>query len=342
MMNRYNTKTVGFMLCFSAYCMLISASTSTWIQPCKENQYKLCWGFKDGIRIGLIPDHIRGLVTVHTTYEGQDPDVVLNFFAIEPIPKGEQRRGFSELEESDLDNKRGKRIWSSNDDQALIPRDEKQAASGVIDMENGVETLTLFLFVEPFRNGAKVYLKIKFYADNPSEVEVTTFSQPGSTDLENCIVTATMGNYARLRKLYLQDGVICSLQIWPNYQEHAFANHEYLSKDRMITSKKGYPYLFAAPDEKNPQDVQYVEGTAEHWKYKGSPLTQYWFCKDPDHSLQGIVNGRFVYWASHHIIPGGISFENFEMKKQYHQGDRFVFGVSPLPPEKLISEIRVK
>ena len=315
-------------------------SSSLWIQPLAENQYKLCWGFKNGIRIGLTPGVIRGLVTIHTTYEGQNPDVVLNFIAIEPIPKGERERGFSELEKSDLDDKRGKRIWTSNDDKDLEPKDEKQAATGIISNENGIETLTVFLFVEPFNNQAKVYLQAKFYANNPQEVEITTYARHDSKELENCIVTATMGNYARLRNLYLKEGMVSSHQLWPDYTEHNFAPHQFFEKSKMITGKNGYPYFIASPDEKNPQDVSYVEGTARHWMYKGSPLTQYWYCKDADNTLQGIVNARVVYWASHHAIPGGISCENFEMKKQFKNGDRFVFGISPLTAEKFIDEIK--
>jgi hypothetical protein len=316
--------------------------SSHWIQPALENNYKLRWGFKDGIRIGLVPEVIRGLITIYTPYAGQKPDEVLNFFAIEPIPKGETGRGLSELEQSDLDKKRGKRIWTSNDNKALEPRSEKQPAPGIIRVENGEETLTVYFFVERFHNQANVYVKAKFYANNPYEVELTTYKQTDSRELENCIITATMGNYARLRNLYLKDEIKSSLKIWPDYTEHAFAPHEFIAHQQMITGKNTYPYLIAAPDEINPQQAEYAEGTAKHWKYNGNPVTQYWYCKDPDDSLQGLVNGRIVYWMSHHLIPGGIAFENFEMKKKFKDGDRFVFGVSPLTPEKFIETIKDK
>ena len=45
-----------------------------------------------------------------------------------------------------------------------------------------------------------------------------------------------------------------------------------------------------------------------------------------------------VYWASNSPIPGGISFENFELKTPYRQGDSFVFGITPLSPEEFIRE----
>ena len=148
-----------------------------------------------------------------------------------------------------------------------------------------------------------------------------------------------MGNYARLRNLYLKDEVVESLGLWPDYSEQHFTPHYIVPENKMITGKNGCPYFIAAPNEKDPQNVQYVEGTANHWKYKGKKLTQYWFCKDKDETLQGVVNGRFTYWASNHAIPGGISYENFEMKKRFHSGDRFVFGVTPLSAKEFIESI---
>jgi hypothetical protein len=313
---------------------------SLWIRPNVTNYFKPRWGFKDGIRIGLTPQVIRGLITVYTPYAGQKPDEVLNFFAVEPVPEGETNRGLSELEKSNLDNKRGKRIWTSNDDRAFEPKDENEAATGVVGKENGIETLTVYFFVETFHNRSKVYLKARFYANNPYEVELTSYKQKDSKELNYCIVTATMGNYARLRNLYLKDKMRSSKDIWPDYEEHDFAPHEMIDRKQMVTGKNDCPYFIAAPDEANPQVAEYETGTANHWKYIGKPATQYWYCKDADDSLQGLVNGRVVYWGSHHRIPGGITFENFEMKKRFRNGDRFVFGVSPLAPVDFMKTIR--
>jgi hypothetical protein len=317
----------------------LKESSVDWIQPCEENNYKLRWGFRNGMHIGLTPDVIRGLITIYTPYAGQPADRVINFIAIEPIPENETERGFSELEMSDLDHKRGKRIWSSDNEDNFEPKDGQQPAPGIIRKENGEETLTIFMIVEPFHNQARVYLKIKFYETKPHEVEITTCKRKDSKKIKHCIVTATMGNYARLRKLYLKDDVKTSSQIWPDYTEHAFTPHALVDKEQMITDKNGFPYFIAYPDEKNPSVAEYAEGTASHWKYEGKPATQYWYCKDPDNSLQGIVNGRIVYWASHDPIPGGVSFENFELKKDFRNGDRFVFGVTPFSPEEFVEII---
>ena len=34
-------------------------------------------------------------------------------------------------------------------------------------------------------------------------------------------------------------------------------------------------------------------------------------------------------------IPGGIAFENFELRERFYDGQRFVFGITPKTPEEL-------
>lgn len=309
---------------------------SIWIQPSEKNNYALVWGFRDGLQIRVLPDKIRGLISVHAPYIGQRSDRVTNFFAVEPTPKGAIERGYSELEWSKLDKKRGKRIWSANNNKAFEPTDEFVGASGVIQKQDGIETLSVYFFFESFDNGAKVYLKATFYANNPYEVEVETFKRDDSVELDNCIVTATMGNYARLRKLYLKERIKNSFDIWPDYKDIHFTNREKISSEQFLNGKDGNKYFIAAPNEKNLMDADYAKGTESNWYYYGLPVTQYWYSKDFDNSLTGIVSGRFTYWASDKPIPGGISFENFELNKQFRQGDRFVFGISTLTPERFI------
>lgn len=313
-----------------------SPAEPSWIQPAESNNYELLWGFREGIQIRILPKQIRGLISIHAPYTGQKPERVTNFIAVEPIPQGQEHRGLSELEWSKLDDKRGKRIWSSNDNTAFEPGDENRGATGVVGKENGIETLTVYFFYEPFDNGAKVYVKVKFYENNPYEFEISAFKREDSVELDNCILTATMGNYARLRNLYLRDGIKTSLETWPDYRDIHFTPHDVISSDRMLRGKNDYPYFIASPNETDPENAEYAEKTTNNWKYQGKPATQYWYCKDPDSSLQGLVNGRYAYWAGDRPIPGGISYENFEMKKRFKQGDRFVFGINLLKPEEFI------
>ena len=46
--------------------------------------------------------------------------------------------------------------------------------------------------------------------------------------------------------------------------------------------------------------------------------------------LQALVNARWSYWSSASEIPGGPSFENFEVVEPFRQGAAFRFSVDPL------------
>lgn len=311
-----------------------------WVLPAQNEPAKPIWGHTTGMRVGLAPmPGPRGLLRIYTPYLGLEEGRMINFIAVEPIPFGTSQRGFSELEMSDLDNRRGKKFWSANDSLSFVPGSEEYPAQGVITEEKGVKVLTVFIFVEPFRNGAKVYLRLKFYADRPYEVEITTFARNDSQKLANCIVTATMGNLARLRTTYLANYTKSAAELWPDYSADAFAPHASFSVKDMIQDKNKYYYFIAAPNEKNPQGVEYSSDTNAHWKYEGKVATQYWYCKRPDPLLVGLVSGRFVYWASKSPIPGGIAIENFEMKEPFRNGAKFVFGVTPVDPEIFIKNL---
>lgn len=311
-----------------------------WVLPAQGKPAQAVWGHAHGMRVGLAPmPGPRGLLRIYTPYLGLEDGRMINFIAVEPIPSGMDKRGFSELEMSELDNRRGKRFWSSNDSLSFLPGKEEFPASGLITMENGVEALSVFVFVEPFTNGAKVYLRLKFYSDRPYEVEISTYAREDSEILANCIITATMGNLARLRTLYLADTKKSAAEIWPDYSGDAFAPHASFPLKGMIRDNNGNYYFISAPDEKDPQNIEYFPGTNNHWKYEGKYATQYWYSKKPDPLLLGLVNGRVVYWASKSPIPGGIAFENFEMKEPFRNGARFVFGVAPKAPELFIDAL---
>lgn len=313
-----------------------------WVQPVQGQPAQPVWGHANGISIGLSPlPGPRGLLRIYTPYLNQPPGRIMNFIAMEPIVKGSQRRGLSELEMSSLDNRRGKRFWSGNDSSDAAPRPEDMPARGIVEKINGKEVLTIYVFSEPFESEAKVYVRIRFYADSPYEIEMTTYKMNDSKALDNFIVTATMGNFARLRTLFLKSGKKTSSQLWPAYSAAAFTPHVPIPGDDFIQAKNGAFYFIAAPGEQNPTKAEYASGTAEHWKYIGNTATQYW--KYPESKdVEGLVNGRYTYWASQSPIPGGISFENFELKTPFKQGSTFTFGISPLNPEQFLKELEKK
>lgn len=312
-----------------------------WIQPAQGKPAQPVWGLDKGMRVGIAPmGGPRGLLRIYTPYLGQPEGKMINFIAFEPISVGENHRGLSELEISELDGVRGKRFWSSNDSLQTNPLSEELPARGVIKKINGVEMLTVFIFSEPFNNGAKVYIRLRFFENRPYEIELSTYVCRDSKELKNFILTATMGNYARLRTLYLKNETKSSSDLWSDYKETDFATHVAFPLRKMIRDKNGRAYFIAAPNEKNPWGVTYSSDTNSHWKYEGLIATQYWYSKKPDSSLEGLVNGRFAYWASKSPIPGGIAFENFELKEKFRNGATFVFGVYPGSPEDIINRIK--
>jgi hypothetical protein len=90
---------------------------------------------------------------------------LINFIAIERIVDG--RRGFSELERSQLDGVAGKRIWahssSGGSETNLVPGQIWRKA-------DGQEELAVDLRVERFENGAHVQLVVLQRSNRPGEI----------------------------------------------------------------------------------------------------------------------------------------------------------------------------
>ena len=294
------------------------------------------WGHAEGLRVALWPaPGPRGLVRVYAPYLGNPQDHVINFIAVEPVVAG--RRGFSELEVSGLDRTRGKRLWSADEASGAAPGQTPSPARGRIEREGDVETLTVFVFVEPFENGARPYLRLTFRSDRPEEVGLAAYAQPESARMDACILTATMGNYARLRRLHLKDRVATAGALWPDFRGNGFAPHARFPLEQLFRMPDGSAIVAAAPDEPNPADADYALFTPAWWKYRGAVATQYWRAPDPHSNLAAQVNGRTTYWGWHTAIPGGVAFENFELVAPFVAGQTFHFGVTRRTPESLVS-----
>lgn len=313
-----------------------------WIQPVHGKPAMPVWGHRSGIIVGLAPlPGPRGLVRIYTPYLEYEFPEVMNFIAFEPITVGAEERGYSELEKSNLDKgERGKRFWSSNDDSAVSPLDERYPARGVVEKIKGEETLTLYIFSEPFDNGAKVYARLRFFSSRPYEFEITTYKYEGSVALDYFIASATMGNKARLRTLFFKDKQKSSLEIWPDYKDIHFTSREYFSEKEMMRDKKGNAYFIVAPNEKDYAKTVFAPNTNSHWQYRGKLATQYWIKPTPNKELKGVISGRFTYWASQAPIPGGISIENLELNSPFKSGESFIFGITPLSPQQFIRKIQ--
>jgi len=240
------------------------------------------------------------------------------------------------LEHSRLDNAAGKRFWSSNDPAQIEPTRADQPAPGVLQRVGEMEMLEVFILIERFDNGTEPYLRMRFRADRPYEVGLATFSRAGSAPMTACVLTATMGNYARLRQLYLADKVVTSADLWPDYRGAAFTPHARFPLRDLSRTPQRHVLVAATTDEPDPQQARYAPLTEPHWRYSGKVATQYWRCEKPDAAMvAAVVNGRFTYWLSDAPIPGGIAFENFELVQPHTEGGEVWFGVTPKKPEEL-------
>jgi hypothetical protein len=231
------------------------------------------------------------------------------------------------LEISAFDKTRGKRFWSADDASDSAGRTPENAARGWIERSKGIEKLRVLILIEPFDNGAHVYLRLTFRSDRPYEVGVATSPHTDSKPPSHCILTATMGNYARLRELHLAKRIILPTDLWPEYRGNNFTPHARFPLPELTRTIDGGAMAIATPNERDPAKANYALGTNAHWRYRGKVASQIWRCASPDPSLAVQVNGRNVYWNSETPIPGGMSYENFEMVAPFQRDQEFWFGV---------------
>jgi hypothetical protein len=288
------------------------------------------WGHPEGIQLGLHPlSGPRGLLRLYTPYLGHPRDRLINFIAVEPIPAGERARGYSELERSRLDDEPGLRMWTADDPDDSTATDAREPSRGAVAVVDGVETLTVDVMVEPFANGADVWVRVVFRADRPHELSIAAYRRDSSVALETCVLTATMGNWARLRVLHLADRDVTARELWPKYRDIHFAEHASFRVGELTRDGEAV-VVSASPDEPEPHTASYADGTREHWHYVGARAVQTWRAEDPHPDLVAQVNGRHTYWMSEAAIPGGIAFENFELVEPFRQGRAFTFAIEPL------------
>ena len=303
-----------------------SAPAAEWVRGGSDGKQPM-WGIRGGLQFAIPPASRgpRGLVRLLSpTLPGGQYDLI-NFIAIEPIVKG--KRGFSELEHSKLDNRAGKRFWVEPDG----------LAGELSRLDSGVECLKVIVRVEPFDNGAHVCLTIEQRSDRPDEIAMTLLAEPDSAGIEYGILTATMGNKARTRLLWLKDRTVSSLSLYPDYKGADFAAPSVFPLGKLATDSNGDLLVAVTTDEQRPADAH---PSPSNWYYGGSPVTQYWRMpkgtwRDDVHA---VVNARYTYWMSQRPIPGGIAFENFELRERFRPDQRFIFGITRKTPAELGSQ----
>ena len=319
-----------------------TAASSAWIQPQASGDPPI-WGRKDGIVFGLpSPGGLRGprgLIRVGVISPTTGKPELLNYIAVEPVVLGpgsrSSRMAFSELEPSRLDpGERGKRLWVdlSSYDKANLPTGTLQTFPGERNRPV-IERLSVQIDVERFSaNDAHVHLIASIDSDHPDELRLSVFQDHDSPAIEELALTATMGNFERLRRLWLHRCVVDSRELMGNYTGDAFDDPPNYPLRDMLRTGDGDAIVFATTNETTPSSFP---GTPSgHWHYPLPKLTQYWRIAaheiQPD--LRVRVNGRRVYWASHDVVPGGIAYENFDVRQRYVSGQTYIFGVTPKNP----------
>ncbi len=315
-----------------AACLILQASfAAEWVRPGIDSGRPGVWGIKNGLQFAIHPSGFtagnggpRGLIRLGCPVLPDGGYDLINFIAVEPVVKG--RKGFSELERSHLDDVPGKRFWT----------DEPADPGKLWSPEPGVEQLDVLIRVEKFENGAHVYLTISQRSDAPREIQLTTRTEPGSAPLDYCILTATMGNKVRARQLWLKDATVSSLDLYPDYHDHHFAPHTLYNRDQFYRTSRG-DLLVAITTNEDPGAVVDPWPAAPHWNYRGKQVTQYWkkLKSELQDDLHVAVNARYTYWKSRIPIPGGISYENFELRERFRDGQQFIFGITDKTPDQL-------
>ncbi len=299
---------------------------------------KAAWGFRRGIQVGIWPADVeasgtggpRGLLRIGYPILADGKQGLVNFIAVEPVVGG--KRGYSELERSATDGRPGRAFWSS---RSKAPPSEPNP--GTVTQMHGFQRLEVPLSVERFDNGARPTLLLQFDSNRPDEVRLVVRAAPDSAPMDACILTATMGNYERLRRLWLGDDIVSPSQLWPEFEGDEFTEDRTFPSERLFCSCTGDLLVCATCDEEDP-GLAPTDPRAPHWAYRGLfPVTQYWRKPAGDWSMRTRVrvNARRVYWADRVPIPHGPAFENFELVEPFAPGQVFIFGITRRKPEEL-------
>jgi hypothetical protein len=289
------------------------------------------WGIEGGLQFALHPGGFtkanggpRGLIRIGYPTLANGQSDLINFIAVEPIVN--KTKGYSELEKSSSDGKPGKVFWVGKPDGL---GDGALDSGEMLNTGAEGEVLRVLVYVERFQNGAHVRLKLVQRKMRPNELKIMVEAEPDSAVIESCILTATMGNKARTRLLFLNDGPVSSFQLYPDYRAEQFAPHRVFPLERLSRAGNGDVVVSVMNDEENPATVEPFSRPG-FWDYRGFKVVQYWRkpANEVGPELKCAVNGRFTYWMSKQPIPGGIAFENFELREPFRAGQSFVFGIA--------------
>jgi len=317
---------------------LATAASGQFLRPKNANDRKL-WGVEKGIVVGVHPDfrgplgHVgpRGLIRLGLLREGEPQ--LINFIAIEPLVG--KRKGLSELEPSAGDRRPGKRFHLA-DTHTARPRTDGGAVRGVRRDTAQGPSLTFAIHVERFANGAETIVEVTLFERLPFRVRFRTFAARDSAKIDQLTLSATMGNLVRARYLWLAKTPVHAFDLYRQYRGNGFVEHGAYALDRLHRARTGAVVVAITPDEFDPSEGWPFPNGA--WRCPVGWVAQYWMKpeKTYDESLACRVNGRRVYWRSHHPLPGGTAFENFELRERFREGQETWFGFEARSPAEAL------
>lgn len=328
-------RTASRLLLTLSPLFLCRPALAPFVRPAKIGD-PLVYGVRDGIAVALHPFGLdarerggpRGLIRVGYQEDGKYH--LINYIAVEPLVGGKQ--GFSELEKGG-DAHPGKRFWVGDN-----PKDggvgKSGNVAGRIEETPAGRVLSFVLHVEPFANKARPVVEVSLFEKSPDRVRFRTFAGPGGVKMQRCVLTATMGNQSRCRVLWLRSEAVFAPTLYAGYTGKGFVEKQSYRLDELWQTKAEDVVAAISPDEFEPREVWPLPTAA--WHYDGKWMAQFWLKRKGtyDRSLRCRVNGRRVYWAGTTPIPGGIAYENFEFREDFHPGQEVWFGFAAGSPAK--------
>lgn len=320
-----------------------SAAAGEFIRPQKPGD-PLVYGIKDGIVVTVHPYALdqrrnggpRGLLRVG--YREKGKTYLIDYIAVEPVV-GKQR-GYSELQLSE-DGRRGKRFTLS--DGVEVPPEEAPARppGKIEDSPNG-RVLSFAVHVERFNNGARPIIEVALFERQPRRLRFRTFAAADSKPMDQCVLSATMGNQSRCRYLWLGSKAVFAHALYSEYTGVGFVEHAPYGLDQLHRTESGDVVAAISPDEFEPREVFpfppsiWGRRLGRAWHHPGRWMAQFWLKPKGsyDDSLRCRVNGRRVYWMSRWPIPGGIAFESFEFRERFKPGRECWFGFATGSPRR--------
>jgi hypothetical protein len=191
----------------------------------------------------------RGLIRIGVISPRTGTPQLVNFIAIEPVVLGAgsrfSRMAFSELEFSSVDvGSRGKRLWVDRG----APDAFRGTLSNLGSSSHPIERLSVRIDVERFTaNGAHVYVVAFIDSDRPDEVKLAVYEEKDSPAVEELTLTATMGNFERLRWLFLKNRTLDSRELFASEAGDNFYEHANFPSTRCCASKTVMPSSLPPP-----------------------------------------------------------------------------------------------